>query len=193
MTDPPLAHIARDDIRRAVAIAAERAFEIAAGIVENVAAAPVDELEEAQHRVAKAEAVADRLVDVLGAGDAFLDHPRRLVHGQRLDARDDEAGRGGAHHRHLADAFEQALDAVDNRRIGRLARRDFHQRNEIGRIEPVCIEKPPRMCDGAGEIVDQDGRGGGSDDHVCRHEARRIAEHLALEVDNFGNALEYQP
>ena len=107
--DAALTHVARDHLGRAIAVAAERAFEIAAGVIQNIAAAPVDEFQQAQHRVAETEAVADRLVDILGAGDAFLHHPRRLVHGQRLDPRHDEAGRGRAHHRHLADAFEQRL------------------------------------------------------------------------------------
>jgi hypothetical protein len=84
-----------------------------------IAAAPVDELQQAQHRIAEAEAVADRLVDIFGAGDAFLHHARRLVHGERLDARHDEAGRRGAHHRHLADALEQCLYRASDGRIGR--------------------------------------------------------------------------
>ena len=139
--DAALAHVARDHVGRAIAVAAERAFEIAAGVIEDVAAAPVDEFQQAQHRVAKAKAVADRLVDILGAGDAFLHHPRRLVHGERLDARHDEAGRRGAHHRHLADAFEQRLDLRDDGRIGRGARRNLDQRNQIGRVEPVHVEE----------------------------------------------------
>ena len=106
--DAAVAHVVGDHLGRAVAVAVQRALEIAAGVIEDVAAAPVDELQQAQHGVAEAEAVADRLVDILRAGDAFLHHPRRLVHGQRLDPRHDEAGRGGAHHRHLADALEQA-------------------------------------------------------------------------------------
>ena len=139
--DAAFAHVARDHLRRAIAVAAERAFEIAAGVIENVAAAPVDELQQAQHRVAEAEAVSDRLVDILGAGDAFLHHPRRLVHGERLDARHDEAGRGRAHHRHLADALQQRLDLRDDGGIGRRARRNLDQRDQIGRVEPVHVEE----------------------------------------------------
>src|ERR1700736_6684400 len=71
--DAAVAHVARNHIGPAIAGAAERTYEIAVGIIEDVGAAPVDELQKAQHRVAETEAVADRLVDVLGAGDAFLD------------------------------------------------------------------------------------------------------------------------
>ena len=48
----------------------------------------------------------NRRVEILGAGHALLDHPRRLVHRQRLDARHDVAGHRvvgvGVHHqRHV--------------------------------------------------------------------------------------------
>ena len=164
--DAAVAHVARNHLGRAIAVAAERALEIAARVIENVAAAPVDEFQQAQHRVAEAEAVADRLVDILGAGDAFLHHSRRLVHRERLDARHDEAGRRGAHHRDLADAFEQGLDLGDDGRIGRSARRNLDQRNQIGRIEPMHVEKAAGMFDRAREIVDQDRRCGRGDDDI---------------------------
>src|SRR5437588_12294582 len=61
-------HVALDDLGRGIALAAERAGEIAAGVIKNVAAAPVNELQQAEHRKAEAEAELDRLVDVLGAG-----------------------------------------------------------------------------------------------------------------------------
>ena len=145
--DAALVHVARNHLRRAIAVAAERAFEIAAGVIENVAAAPIDEFQQTHHRVAETEAVADRLVDILGAGDAFFHHPRRLVHRQRLDARHDEAGRGGAHHRHLADAFEQRFDPRDDSRIGRCPRRNLDQRDQIGGVQPVHVEKALGMLD----------------------------------------------
>ncbi|MET4518741.1 hypothetical protein ABIB81_008095 [Bradyrhizobium sp. I1.7.5] len=114
-------HIAGNDVRRAIAIAAERAFEIPAGVVQDVAAAPVDELEQSEHGIAEAKAVTDRFVDLLGAGDALLDHACGLVHRQRLDARDDEAGRRRAHHGDLSDGFEQRLDLIDDGGIGGFA------------------------------------------------------------------------
>ena len=46
--DMALAHVALDDVRRGVARIVERLGEIAAGVIENVAAAPVDELEQAE-------------------------------------------------------------------------------------------------------------------------------------------------
>src|SRR5258708_12462313 len=75
--DAALPHVALDDLGGGVALAAERLREIAAGIVENVAAAPVDELEHPEHGEAEAEAVLDRLVDFLGRGDPPPHPPRR--------------------------------------------------------------------------------------------------------------------
>src|SRR3954451_17174414 len=91
--DPALVHVPRNDLGCTIAVAAECAFKITTGVVEDVAATPVDEFEQPEHGIAEAEAVADRLVDVFCASDAFLDHARGLVHRQRLDARNDEAGR----------------------------------------------------------------------------------------------------
>ena len=132
--DTAVTHVVGDHLRRAIAVAAKRAFEIAAGVIEDIAATPVDELQQAQHRVAEAKAVTDRLVDVLGAGNAFLHHPRRLVHREGLYARHDEAGCRGAHHRHFADALEQGLYARGDGRSGRCPRRNLDQRDQIGRI-----------------------------------------------------------
>ena len=112
---------------------AHRRRERAARVIENVAAAVVDEFENAHGGIAEAQAVARRLVDVFGGGRAFLDEARRLVHGERLDARHDEAGRGGTDDRNLADPFEQRLHCRDDSRIGALARRELDQRDDIGR------------------------------------------------------------
>ena len=120
--DPTVTHVVGDHIRRAIAVAAECALEISAGVVEDIAAAPIDEFEQSEYRVAEAKPVADRLVDLFRAGDAFFHHACRLVHGERLDARHDEAGRRGTHHRHLADAFQQHFDTRDDIRIRGLAR-----------------------------------------------------------------------
>jgi len=147
--DAAFLHIARDHLGRAIAVAVQRAFKIAAGVIENVAAAPVDEFQEPHRRIAKAETVFDGFVDVLRAGDAFLDHPRGFVHGQRLDPRHDVAGRRRAYDGHLADAFEQCLDARGDRGIGDGAGRQFDQRDQIGRVEPVHVEETPGMLDRA--------------------------------------------
>src|SRR6185437_11583038 len=79
--DPAVAHVVRNHLRRAIAIAAECAFEIPAGVVEDIAAAPVDELQQSKHRIAETEPITDRLVDLFRTGDAFLHHARRFVHG----------------------------------------------------------------------------------------------------------------
>ncbi len=156
--DPSLMHVAGNDVRRAIAVAAKSALKIATGVVQDVAATPVDELEEAEHGIAKAEAVADRLVDLFRAGDALLDHACSLVHRQCLDARDDEPGRRRANNRNLADAFEQSLDLSDDGGIGGFPGRNLDQRDQIGRVEPVHVEEAARIFDRGREIVDEDGR-----------------------------------
>ena len=187
---PPFRHVALDDLRRGVALAAERVLHVTARVIENVAAAPVDELEHAERREADAEAVLDRLVDILGAGDAFLDHARRLVHGERLDARHDVARARRAHDRHLADGFEQRLQARRNRRIGVLAGRDLDQRHEKGRIEPVRVEEALGMIDGGREVIDQNGGRGRCDDRRGSGELRGARQRFALEIEHFRHAFE---
>ena len=59
--DAAVAHVAGDHLGRAITVAAERALEIAAGVIENIAATPVDELEQAKNCKTDAEAVLDRL------------------------------------------------------------------------------------------------------------------------------------
>jgi len=52
--------------------------------VEDVHAAPVDELEDPDLRVTEAHPRPERPVHVLGRRDALLDEADRLVHEQRL-------------------------------------------------------------------------------------------------------------
>src|SRR5882757_5402242 len=53
--DTAFLHVARNHLRRAIAVAMQRAFEIAAGIIENIAAAPVDEFQKPHRRIPEAE------------------------------------------------------------------------------------------------------------------------------------------
>jgi hypothetical protein len=169
--DPALAHIALDDLGRGVALVTERLREVAARIIENVAAAPIDEFEHAENGKAEAETELERLVDVIGARHALLDHARRLVHGERLNARDDIAGPRRAHDGDLADLFQQRPHPAHSRGI-RLSRRGkLDQRNKIGGIEPMGVEKSLRMRHRGGKIVGQNGRCGRGDDRPCPAQA----------------------
>ena len=107
--DASFAHIRRDDVRCGVTAVAERLDQIAAGVMQDIAAAPVDELEQAEHREAESEAIDHGLVDILRRSDALLHHAGGLVHRQRLNSGNDEARPRRADDRHLADAFEQRL------------------------------------------------------------------------------------
>src|SRR3954463_8557378 len=61
--DLALGHVAADDLRRGVGVVVQGAGEILAGVIKNIAAAPIDEFQEAQPCEAESEAVFDRLVD----------------------------------------------------------------------------------------------------------------------------------
>src|SRR3954467_10193818 len=63
----PFSHVARYDVGCSVTRIAKRAGQIAARMIENVAAAPVDEFQHSKHGEADTKAVFDRLVDILGA------------------------------------------------------------------------------------------------------------------------------
>src|SRR5438309_11739233 len=71
-----------DQPRRAEAVVAERLGEKPARAVEDVDAAPVDELEDPDRRVAESHPGPERPVHVLGCRDAFLDQTDGLVHQQ---------------------------------------------------------------------------------------------------------------
>src|SRR5439155_9992745 len=85
-----------DQARWLEPVVAERLGEKAARAVEDVHAAPVDELEDPDLRVPEAHPRLERPVHVLGRRDALLDETDRLVHEQRLHPGSDEAGRVGA-------------------------------------------------------------------------------------------------
>ena len=94
------------------------------------------------------------LVDVFRAGNSFFDHPCGLVHGQRLDTRDDEAGGRSTYDGNLADTFEQSFDLRSHPRIGDLPGRNFDERNKVGGIEPMYVEETMRMLDRIGKLID---------------------------------------
>lgn len=155
-TDAPLTHVALDDFRRCVALASKRTGEIAAGIKENVAATPVDELEQSENRKTDAEPVLNRLIHVRGAGDALLHQPGGFVHCEGLNARNDVTRPRSANHRHLADTFKERLQPRDDGRIGADARRKLNQWHQEGWIEVMGIEEALRLDNSTGEIVDKD-------------------------------------
>src|SRR2546425_12454147 len=81
-----------DQPRGPEAVLAEGLRQELARAVQDVAPAPIDELEDADRRVPEAHAGLERPVHVLGGRDAFLDQAYRLVHEQRLHPRADEPG-----------------------------------------------------------------------------------------------------
>src|SRR5206468_2741162 len=104
-----------DQPGRAEAVVAERPGQEAARPMQDVDAAPVDELEDADRRVAEAHAGAKGPIDVFRRRDAFLDQANGLVHQERLHPRSNEARRVGAANRDLAELLEEGDGALDDR------------------------------------------------------------------------------
>src|SRR6185369_16392886 len=130
-----------DQARRPEAIVAERFGQKAARAVEDVDAAPVDELEDADRRVAESHPGLEGAVDVFRRRDAFLDQTHGLVHQQGLHPGPDESRRVGAADRHLAELLEPGDRALDARARGRPPGHDLDQRDDVRRIQPVDDEE----------------------------------------------------
>ena len=110
-------------------------------MIKNVVAAVVDKFDYAQSREPQSHAIAGCLVDLLGAGNTFFDHARRFIHDQGLQAWNYVAGRRPTNHRYLADRFKQGLQCIDDGRRGSRVFAEFHQRDHVGRIQPVRIDQ----------------------------------------------------
>jgi len=161
-------------------------------MVQDVAAAEVDELDHAERREAQPQSVARGLVDFLGGGGALLDHAGRLVHHQRLQARHDVARRCAADHGQLADLFHQRLGAREHGGIGAGVAAELHHRDHIGRIEPVHVEKAPGQAHQRRELRHEDAAGGRGQDGVVAAMAVELFESLALGFHGLGHAFEHQ-
>ena len=145
--DASLAHIRRDDVRRGVTAVAERLDQIAAGVMQDIAAAPVDELEQAEHREAESEAIDDGLVDILRRGDALLHHAGGFVHRQRLDSGTMKPGRAAQTTGTLPMPSSSAfIRTVTSGAVSSPGDNSI-QRHQIGWIEPVRIEKAAGVFD----------------------------------------------
>ena len=78
-----------------------------------------------------------RRVDVLGGGDALLDHPDRLEAERDAQAGAGEARRVGDDDRRLAEGFHPAGGQVDEFGVAAGAHDDFHQAGGGHRVEEV--------------------------------------------------------
>src|SRR5258705_11838072 len=83
-------HLLLDQPRGPEAIVAEGRRQEPAGAVQDVHAAPVDELEDSDRRIAPSQAGLERAVDVLGYRHALLASGQRLVHEPPLHPTSDE-------------------------------------------------------------------------------------------------------
>ena len=122
-------HFFVDDGRRRIALAVQCAGQIAARVIEDISPAPVDEFDQAHHGIAHTEADTDSFVDVFGRSYTFLHHPCRLVHGDRLNSRNDEAWSSRTFDWHLPYRFQQSLQSRSDV-LGRVdTGTDLDQRN----------------------------------------------------------------
>ena len=154
--------------------------------MQDVDPAPIDELEDADRRVAESHARPEGAVDVLGRRDAFLDQTDGLVHQERLQAGSDESGRVGAAHRDLAELLEEGDGPLDDRARGRPPRDHLDERDDVRRIEPVHAQEALVTVHRVGQMPGRDRRAGGREDRLGRDGRRHASEDLALEVDELG-------
>src|SRR5436309_12320959 len=103
-----------DQARWLEPVVAERLGEEAARTVEDVHAAPVDELEDPDLRVPEAHPRPERPVDVLGRRNSPLEVADRLCTERRLLPRADEAGRVGQANGGFTGGLETFEGAVDD-------------------------------------------------------------------------------
>ncbi|MNT01623.1 hypothetical protein D3C72_1360970 [compost metagenome] len=189
---PPFLDHAPDDGRRGVAARIERGRHLAARVVQDVAAAEVDELDHAERREAQAQAVARGLVDFFRCGSAFFDHAGRLVHHERLQARHDVAGRRAADHGQLADGLHQCLGACEHAGVGAGVAAQLDHGNHVGRVEPVHVQEALGPAHQRGQLRHEDAAGGRGEDRVVAAMAVEVLEGLALGLHGFGHAFEHQ-
>ena len=157
--------------------------------MEDVHAAPVDELEDADLRVTEPHPRLERAVDVLGRCDALLDEAHGLVHEQRLQPRADEPRRVAAPDRDLAEPLEERQRSRDDvlRRPG--ARHHLDERDDVRRVEPVGDQEALGALDGVHQVRGRDRRARGGQDRVGREPPREAPEDVPLEVEELGQRL----
>jgi hypothetical protein len=109
---------------------------------------------------------------------------------QRLDARDNEAGRRSTYYGNLADTFEQSFDLRGHPRIGDLSGRNFDEGNKVGRIEPVYVEETMRMLDRIRKLIDKNRRCGGGEDYFRPDRSRCCSKYFPFQIKDLGYALE---
>src|SRR5687768_15658535 len=69
--DPPFVHVALDDLGSRIALATDGVGEVPARVIENIVAAIVDELDDADRGKSQSKAKTSGLVDLLRGGNAF--------------------------------------------------------------------------------------------------------------------------
>ena len=124
----------------------------------DVEAGHVSDRERAEERQPEAERRPHDLVDLLGAGDAVLDDPRRLPEHRELDPVGDESRPVPDDDRRLAEPGERLDHDVDDPLVGRRGADDLDAGDEQRGDEPVDAEEAARALEPRRELRDRDGR-----------------------------------
>jgi hypothetical protein len=106
-----------------------------------------DEVDELQRPHPKAPEIAHGGVDLVCAGEAFLEDPQGLQVIGPGDVVDDEPRHVGGSGRDLAPAHGDPADAIDHRVVGLRARDDLHELHEGRRVEEVHPDGAMRLGD----------------------------------------------
>ena len=123
---------------------AEATLERLVDVGVDVEAGHVRDRERAEERQPEAERRPHDLVDLLGAGDAVLDDPRRLPEHRELDPVGDESRPVPDDDRRLAEPGERLDHDVDDPVVGRRCADDLDARDEQRGDEPVDAEEAAR-------------------------------------------------
>ncbi len=143
---------------------------------------------------------ADRLVaaqahagvDVLGAGQAFLEHQDRLVDHRHQDAVDHKTRAVAGGDRGLA----QALGHIHGQGVGRVAGLQpadhLDQAHHRHRVEEVQADEPLGRADAGCQLGDRQRRGVGGDHALGADLGGDLLQHLELEVEVLGGGFDHQ-
>ena len=151
---------------------------------------PIDQ-ERAHEAPAQARSVADRVVDLLGRGDAVVDEPERLAPQRFEQAIGDEAVDllADAQHPH-ADAPVERGGPILRCGGGLLAAADLDQRQQVDRVERMADDEPRRIAHAGREPRRQQARRRGRDHDAGPRGAIDVAEHPDLQRLDLGEALD---
>ena len=117
---------------------------------------------------------------------------QRLAVVRARAAVDDEAGRGGRAHRHLAPGARGLDERIGDRGVGRQPADDLDQRQDRRRIEEVQPGHASGMLAAGGERGDRQRRGVAREDRVGVDHDLQVAQQVALGAEVLDDRLDHE-